>query len=59
MKYRYLIFGIINAIVAGMFTFIAVYDMNFIAGVFALVFWFFVGIYWGKDMERVNDEKSI
>jgi len=57
-RYRYLILGIINAIVAGIFTFIAVRDMNIAAAFFAFVFWFFVGVYWGKDTERVKDEKS-
>lgn len=60
MKYRYLIFGTINAIIAGIFTFIAINPPgNFIAGVFAFVFWFIVGHCWNKDSERViNDKRS-
>jgi len=58
-RYRYLILGTINAIVAGYFTFIAMNPpRNFTAGVFALVFWFFVGVYWGKDTERVRNESN-
>ena len=59
VKYRYLIFGIINAIVAVPFIIMAILPpMNFWAGVFALVFMFFVGHCWNKDTQRVLQDKE-
>ncbi len=58
-KYCYIIFGTINALIGVHFIFLAVNPpMNFIAGVFALIFMFIFGWCWGKDIERVKDEKS-
>ena len=57
--YRYLIAGTINAIVAGYFTFVAVNPpRNFIAGLFAFIFWFVVGYCWGKDTKRVREQNE-
>lgn len=54
-KYRYIIFGTINAFIGGVFIVIATTPpMNFIAGVFALFFMFIFGWCWGRDIERVK-----
>ena len=54
IKYRYLIFGIINAIAATTFITMALLPpMNFFAGVFGFV----VGYCWNKDTQRVLNGK--
>lgn len=56
-KYGYIIVGMFSGLVGGGFIIDAIKNTHFFSGVIALCFMFIFGYCWGKDTERVKNEK--